>query len=269
MAPAEQMIIDAAGSGSVESNGEHPQIFETSALESHRRDLNFRAKYLGRLSYSGAWTPRELRPPQHQTVTIFDWDDTLICTTFLNLYPHVDIRPQLRAIAALAYELLTIAVRSGPTFIVTNAVDGWVQHSAQKFVPGLLPILQHVVSARSRFEHHFPDSIAEWKIQAFLEVQQQLDARAIANLISVGDSNFEMDAIEILGRQFKEAVVKTVKLWERPSPEDLRRQLQLVLKDFRRIVDHAADAKIGFEKKRRRAAPLPIAMEICARSAGA
>lgn len=272
--PAETGAVTGSIGGVTEDPEEHPHIFEASVSQLRRRDLDFRAKYLGRLSYSGAWAPREHRPPRHQTVTIFDWDDTLLCTSFISLYPSSNIRPQLRAVSALAHQLLMLAVRSGPTFIVTNAVDGWVQYSAHKFLPELRTILQKVriISARSRFEPHFPDCIAEWKVQALLEVQQQLDSRAIANLISVGDSEFEMDAVRTMGRQFEEAVVKTVKLWERPSPEDLRKQLQLVLKDFRRILEHPADVKIGFEKKKFETTsdePLSDDVVISARVAGA
>jgi len=37
--------------------------------------------------------PQAQKSPQHQTVIIFDWDDTLLCTSFLNL------RNQVTAIA--------------------------------------------------------------------------------------------------------------------------------------------------------------------------
>jgi hypothetical protein len=34
-------------------------------------------------------TPQAQKSPQHQTVIIFDWDDTLLCTSFLNLRNQV------------------------------------------------------------------------------------------------------------------------------------------------------------------------------------
>merc|ERR1719316_145505 len=45
---------------------------------------NFRRSLLEKLTQTKAWQPREARPPAHQTVVIFDWDDTLLCTTYLD-----------------------------------------------------------------------------------------------------------------------------------------------------------------------------------------
>lgn len=43
-----------------------------------------RLKYLRRLSYLKVWVPSIHRAPKHQTAIIFDWDDTLLCTSYLN-----------------------------------------------------------------------------------------------------------------------------------------------------------------------------------------
>ena len=52
-------------------------------------------------------------------------------------------------------------------------------------------------------------------------MQNKLQLEAVTNLISVGDSHIEMDAVHLLGRSFAHALVKTVKLWERPTPYEL------------------------------------------------
>ena len=53
------------------------------------------------------------------------------------------------------------------------------------------------------------------------QVQNKLQLEAVTNLVSVGDSHIEMDAVHLLGRSFAHALVKTVKLWERPTPYEL------------------------------------------------
>jgi hypothetical protein len=50
-----------------------------------RSQDDFRVNFLKKLSYQGVWVPQAKRPPQHQTLIIFDWDDTLLCTTYLNV----------------------------------------------------------------------------------------------------------------------------------------------------------------------------------------
>merc|ERR1712113_789289 len=77
---------------------------------------------------------------------------------------------------------------------------------------------------------------SEWKIQAFLEVQKQLDQQPITNLVALGDSKFEMDAVHVMGKQFAGAYIKTVKFIEKPSPKELLKELQQVTQRFERII---------------------------------
>lgn len=232
---------------------------EGGAMEMNYLDLrsqdDFRVSFLRKLSYEKVWVPKAQRPPKHQTVIIFDWDDTLLCTSFLNLrqdqpLPAVVDR-HLRGIESAGRRLLELAGRMGHCFIITNAMTGWVEYSAAKYVPDLLPVLQkvRVISARGRYEAQFPGEVSKWKIQAFLEVQRQLDSQIITNLISLGDSNFEMDAVHVMGKEFAQALIKTIKFRENPSPEELLKQLELVAQKFERIVENARNLKIGLERK--------------------
>eukprot|EP00927_Polykrikos_kofoidii_P079654 TRINITY_DN76450_c0_g1_i1.p1 TRINITY_DN76450_c0_g1~~TRINITY_DN76450_c0_g1_i1.p1 ORF type:complete len:365 (+),score=80.17 TRINITY_DN76450_c0_g1_i1:206-1300(+) len=231
--------------------------FEMNETEVRCQD-DFRVQYLRRLSYEKVWVPRAQRPPQHQTVVIFDWDDTLLCTTYLNMRPAPKDQPlspvverHIRGIEAADRKLLTLAMRLGHTFIITNATTGWVELSAANYMPDLLPLLQRVpvISARGKFESLYPGEVSKWKEEAFLEVQRQLDSKIITNLISLGDSNFEMEAVHVMGRAFNQALVKTIKFRENPSPEELLKQLELVAQKFDRIVENAKPLKIGLERK--------------------
>lgn len=244
---------------STESPPESPEdghrIFEMNTLDLRSQD-DFRVSFLRKLSYEKVWVPKAQRPPKHQTVIIFDWDDTLLCTSFLNLRQDQDHLPpvierHLRGIEAAAKKLLEMAQRLGHTFIITNAMNGWVEYSAAKYVKDLLPVLQkvRVISARGKYEAQFPNEVSKWKINAFLEVQRQLDSQIITNLISLGDSNFEMDAVHVMGKEFAQALVKTIKFRENPSPEELLKQLELVSQKFERIIENARNLKIGLERK--------------------
>lgn len=219
-----------------------------------------RLDFLRKLSYHKVWVPQAQRPPKHQTVIIFDWDDTLLCTSFLNLRQDQGLSPvverHLRGIEDAGIKLLEIAARTGKTFIITNAMSGWVELSAATWMPRILPVLQKVtvISARSRYESQFPQEVGQWKIHAFLEVQQQLDSEIITNLVSLGDSNFEMDAVHVMGKEFSQALVKTIKFQGNPSPEELLKQLGLVSQRFEQILGNPRNLKIGLERKRASAA---------------
>jgi len=236
------------------AEGSGHQIFEMNVADLKGQD-DFRLQYLQRLSSQKVWVPRDQRPPKHQTVVIFDWDDTLLPTSFLNMRQDTPISPvverHLRAIEAADKKLLEQAMKLGHTFIITNAMNGWVEYSAAKYVPDLLKTLEKipVISARSKFESSYPGEVNKWKVNAFLEVQRQLNSEIITNLISLGDSNFEMDAVHVMGKEFSQALVKTIKFRESPSPEELLKQLELVGQKFERIVENARNLKIGLERK--------------------
>lgn len=69
-----------------------------------------------------------------------------------------------------------------------------------------------------------------------MEVQRQLDTDLITNLVSLGDSNMEMEAVHVMGNKFDTALVKTIKFRENPTPEELVKQLELVVQKFEKIV---------------------------------
>lgn len=213
-------------------------------------DIQARMKFLQKLSYERVWVPKPQRPPSHQTVIIFDWDDTLLCTSFLLEVQAIPLpEPVLRTLQDIEHvviNLLSLSLSLGHTFIITNAVKGWVEHSTAKHLPGILPLLQRVrvVSARSRYGAAFPNEMGRWKEEAFLEVQRQLDSQVVTNVVSVGDSHFEMNAAVAMGRQFEQATIKTVKFQEGPSPEELLKQQQVVCKEFEKIVGNARNLRV-------------------------
>lgn len=100
--------------------------------------------------------------------------------------------------------MLQLSLKYGKTFIITNAAEGWVQFSAQKFMPSLVPILEKItiISARGRYESHFPGEVTKWKLHAFLETQEKIDDAMITNIIALGDSQMEMDAAHHLALRF-------------------------------------------------------------------
>jgi len=140
---------------------------------------------------------------------------------------------------------------AGKVFIITNASDGWVQHSAAMCMPELSEPLKQieVISARAGFENAFPGDSHAWKMHSFLQVQNKLQMEAVTNLISVGDSHIEMDAVHLLGRSFAHALVKTVKLWERPTPYELIKQLEVVKEKLPEIYESGTTLNIWLERE--------------------
>lgn len=208
------------------------------------------------------------------SVIMFDWDDTLLASSFLSSRGYrldsdngvcAEVDAQLRALEQCVCAVLNLALTYGTVNIVTNAETGWVELSAQKFMPAVVPLLSKVtvVSARSTYESAHPDAPLKWKYYAFHErlssvfgapaldsMASDLAALASAaaalasaskNIISFGDSHVEREAIRAVTRGVSLCRTKSVKFAERPTPEQLRRQLELVTTCFGYIHNHGGD----------------------------
>jgi len=230
-----------------------PHVFEQSITSVKPMD-KLRLQHLSNLSTEKVWVPQVQQSPSDQTVIIFDWDDTLLCTSYLGSLKDGATSPQVRAdlqrIELLACKLLNTARQLGHTFIITNAVDGWVEKSAAEYLPGLMPALSKVriISARSTQESQCSGDIKEWKVRAFLEVGRQFDTEITTNLVSVGDSTFELDAANVLSREFSLGLLKTVKLQPCPSSQELLKELEVLETKLGPIVQKACNLNIRLGK---------------------
>jgi hypothetical protein len=190
-----------------------------------------------------------------QSVIVFDWDDTLLASSFLSgkgyrldndMERTPEIDAHLKELEQSVISVVTLALTYGNVVIITNAETGWVQLSAQKFIPGVVPLLSKlkVFSARSTFESRHPDSPLKWKFYAFQETLQSVyssDSKLGKNIISFGDSHVEREAVRAVTRGMPNTRTKSVKFAERPSMEQLRRQIELVTNCFQYIHNHEGD----------------------------
>lgn len=204
-------------------------------------------------SVSSSPSPNKENKANSTTVILFDWDDTLCPSSFLSGKgyrldsEHVakEVEQELKELEVSITGVLNAACQYGEVYIVTNAETGWVQLSAQKFLPGVVPLLSKVtvVSARSTFEQMFPDAPLKWKFYAFQEklMPSFNNNKVTKNIISFGDSHVEREAIRAVTRGFPNTKTKSIKFAERPSMEQLRRQIDLVINCFAYIHNHEGD----------------------------
>lgn len=135
-------------------------------------------------------------------------------------------------------KLIEKSKQNGTVIIITNAAEGWVELSANRFMPKTAKVLRKgvdIVSARTKFEKLYPRDYQEWKIQAFMECKEKMEMDAMTNLIALGDNVFEIQAAHKLYHEFKSAFIKTIKFRSSPSPGELNKQLKLVLDQFEHI----------------------------------
>lgn len=231
-------------------------------------ELNFvkssealRRSYLAKLIYSNIWQPTK-KQKDHNSLIIFDWDDTLLCTSFLtpngifleNMLLEKHENEKLKQLDALAHKILSASVQKADTYIITNAEQGWVEYSAERFYPKVFSILDKVkiISARGEFEKKHPNNSRQWKIQTFLKMVDEFDTDLITNFICLGDSVIEMEAAHIFASKFSQAFIKTVKFKETPSLDELIKELTLVTEQFLMIFSAVKNLTIRVERKTRK-----------------
>lgn len=130
-------------------------------------------------------------------MVIWDWDDTLLSTSFINptgvFNPHQPISPNVMAamkeLEVKARTILEKSIQYGVNYIVTNAGEGWVQYSAKKFMPSVAPLLKNIkiISARSKYESVTTD-YTQWKVKAFMEAAEELEDVSVRNILCLGDN---------------------------------------------------------------------------------
>lgn len=117
-------------------------------------------------------------------------------------------------------------------------------------MPSVYPLLSKItiISARTKYESFFPSDVSQWKLHAFLETQNIINDAVITNIVALGDSMMEIDAAHHLAQKFNQAFIKTVKFREFPKPNELVKQLNLVIQKFSDIVHSPKNLTIRLEK---------------------
>lgn len=239
--------IAAATSESLETN-----------QSANNKDAFFRNNYINKLTNMKIIRPQH-QSKSHQTIVIFDWDDTLFPTTFLTFVgfekaqTEAKIQKFLNKIDKHVSKLLNKAIKFGKTCIVTNASHNWVETSSERYLPMTYEVLRKndisVISARAKYESQFPNEPKRWKLEAFLELKANLMGSVLTNIICIGDSTLELEAAQHICSALSQAILKTIKFKQAPRIEELLKQQEVVLEKFDQIYMTLRSLTIKVEKK--------------------
>uniref|UniRef100_A0A7S1BC99 Uncharacterized protein n=1 Tax=Corethron hystrix TaxID=216773 RepID=A0A7S1BC99_9STRA len=240
----------------------------------------------GEMSQLNISTTDAREPDAVERVIIFDWDDTICPSTFVTraeITTLNDLSPDMRSVFAeicrCAEKALVKAAKYGEVIIITSADEGWVEYSAEKFVPQLIPVLKgiRVISARSNYEEFYPGKSLCWKAAAFAHEANAIfhpvspepaapttkyasdddecstastatcsTASSAASsavrreILSFGDSMDERTAVRVVGTQL-EAVSKSIKFIPRPSPVQILGELSILVEQMASVCKDAAE----------------------------
>lgn len=255
----------------IEMFGQSPNQRKFSAPESYSENfgLNFmkigketRTAYFNKLLIKGFLNlSNEEKKIKFNNIFIFDWDDTLLCTTVLSPNGYFDdnmiVLPlkmeKIRKLEILVKELLIKTTDRGDTYIITNSEPGWVEYSCKRFFPDTFDLLSKIkiISARGLYEEKYPKEFKTWKLRAFNEIIQSYDKNMLTNIICLGDSAYEIEAAHDLSKKFPNGFIKAIKFRELPKIEELMNQISLVLEKFNYIYSACKNWTITIERKKK------------------
>jgi hypothetical protein len=187
----------------------------------------------------------------------FDWDDTMFPTSWLRHHGIFDgaelcenQQCHLKKLADEVEKTLRTALLFGKVVIVTNGQQGWVEKSCSEAMPSLIHVLQDVdiVSARSTYEE-FAEEPSEWKRFAFAQEVSQLaiPSDQLLNVVSLGDSLHEQQAVMSLCESMPNCFAKSLKFADAPSIGQLIQQHEFIHTCFLDVAEHNGhlDVEIG------------------------
>ena len=163
---------------------------------------------------------------------------------------------KLKLIASIKEKVANIlskAKNMGDVFLVTNATLYWVEFTSKLFFNDVyekyFPNIK-IISARDQFCDNYKTK--EWKKKCFTKVSKTYNKSILTNIMVIGDSNYEIDAADILFKKFKffkSTFFKTIKFKEKPTYEVLNKQLELVDSSFERIFNNNKNMNILVNQK--------------------
>lgn len=208
---------------------------------------------------------------QDQTIIIFDWDDTLCPSSWINsVSPTCKVPPtykgKLKTLSKRVESLVTLAEALGKVVIVTNAKRPWVEYSCKNTLPELLswvkrtPVLYALEFVQELDGAVGPEDVdillTQSKAKAMKSVLGEFYSRypnqSWKNVVSIGDAYFEHDAVQqvvsarLAQNELKPCRCKTIKLLESLSLLGMISQCAIVENLMTNIVSHDGDLSIDF-----------------------
>ena len=174
-----------------------------------------------------------------KTLFIFDWDDTIIPSTYLmNLLNANDNKKIFNLLDNYLYKFFSIIQKYGTIMIITNANLQWIYYTLS-FMNNTKKLLSSykIISARDNaFNTNYSDNVKLWKVKTYNEYKKYINNFDI--IVNVGDSTNEHNALYYLINNkllLPNKLTLSYKFIESPTYKQLIVQQYNILKIFIKI----------------------------------
>jgi|APSaa5957512622_1039677.scaffolds.fasta_scaffold36203_2 hypothetical protein len=187
------------------------------------------------------------------SIIIYDWDDTIIPTTYIRTYKKLSkqYKDSLKYIQRDVFNIVNqCMLLHRIQYIVTNSQGKWVAECLRRFFPKCSRFIMKyvkIISASDNYYYKYPDNPYEWKRRAIKHIINKTRKQTDNNIdiISLGDAKNDRNIIIKFGEEIPNIHVKHVKFMESPSPAMLSKELELFLSNL--IFLHNLKTNVDFK----------------------
>jgi hypothetical protein len=156
-----------------------------------------------------------------ETIFLFDWDDTLMCTHFINLKNQnltEDEQYIVNNLGKVVWKFLKKCSEYGKIIIMTNSSEEWMKKTAVNFLKINEKMFENIkiISTRDKYLKKGIEK-KKWKEIALNELLLKYGDK-IENLICASDSEKDIEVFKNISKENKEINISTIKFKSKPSP---------------------------------------------------
>ena len=188
-----------------------------------------------------------------ETIFLFDWDDTLMCTHFINKKNQKLSKEEeaiVQNLGTIVANFLKKSSEYGKVIIMTNSSEIWFKITSKYFLKINDKTFENIkiISTRDQFVNKGIEK-GKWKKLALNELLLKYGDN-IENLICASDSENDIDIFKEISKGYKQINVSTIKFKYRPTPTIIKKELQYLSRFLYKTIGSKKNYYLIKEKKK-------------------
>ena len=174
-----------------------------------------------------------------ETVFVLDWDDTLMCTSFIFSRTQGLTNEEkniINNLGKIVNIFLEECIKYGKIIIMTNSTEKWMKKTAENYLKIKKNLIEQIkiISTRDKFEKKRIES-KKWKEITLEEILLKYGDK-IENLISGSVSEKDIDIFKNISKKYKDINISTIKFKAKPSPLIMIKEIEYLNKKLNEII---------------------------------
>ena len=174
-----------------------------------------------------------------ETVFVLDWDDTLMCTSFIFSRTQGLTNEEkniINNLGKIVNIFLEECIKYGKIIIMTNSTEKWMKKTAENYLKIKKNLIEQIkiISTRDKFEKKRIES-KQWKQITLEEILLKYGDK-IENLICGSDSQRDIDVFKNISKKYKDINISTIKFKAKPSPLIMIKEIEYLNKKLNEII---------------------------------